>query len=170
MGDLPPDPGRRRFLFAAGAASALVAAGCGAYEVDGATDGSGVAARFLPFRGRYQTGITAPVPESGVLAAFDVVRADRRDLARTLRGWSDGVESLRAGRPYARRDTKLPPLHSGALGDRPPPTDLGVVVSVGASFFGDRFGLSGRRPRELVRVGRLPTTASTRNARTATSC
>jgi len=57
-----------------------------------------------------------------------------------------------AGRPYEGLDPAYPALHTGHLGNPPPPADLSVVVSVGASLFDDRFGLADRRPRELERM------------------
>lgn len=138
----------------------MAAAGACSNDDDGDGTAAGDASapvepRYLPFRGRYQTGITAPVPESGVLAAVDVVRAERADLVRTLRELTDEIEGLMSGRPYGPRDARLAPVHTGSLGDRPPATDLSVVVSVGASLFDDRFGLGDRRPQELVQMTQL---------------
>jgi deferrochelatase/peroxidase EfeB len=146
---------RRRFLVSsAGASAVALVAGCRAGDGGGddvATGDTAVTApRYLPFHGRHQTGITSAVPASGLMAALDVVRADRADLARTFRDVSDEIDGVMAGRAYPATDPRLPALQTGTLGEVPPPTDLSVVVSVGASLFDDRFGLAARKPRELV--------------------
>ena len=70
------------------------------------------------------------------------------------------------GEPYEDRDPAFPPLYTGAVGNPPPPADLTVIVSVGASLFDDRFGLADRMPRAARRRCRSsPTTSSTRPAR-----
>ena len=56
------------------------------------------------------------------------------------------------GEPYEERDPSFPPLYTGAVGNPPPPADLTVVVSVGASLFDDRFGLADRSPQHLVEM------------------
>lgn len=149
--------GRRSFLSgaAASAAGALTLAACGGGGTPaavGAGDGTGepaVAQRY-PFRGAHQTGISAPVPASGLMAAGRIVADDAAELQAFFRALSDEVDGLMTGRPYEAREPSLPPLHTGAFGDRPPPTDLSIVVSVGASLFDDRYGLAGRAPRALA--------------------
>jgi len=59
---------------------------------------------------------------------------------------------LMQGEPYEERDPAYPPLYTGAVGNPPPPADLSVIVSVGASLFDDRYELAERRPRELVEM------------------
>ncbi len=63
---------------------------------------------------------------------------------------SETIADLMAGRMPEVRDPAYPPSETGILGPEPPADDLGIVVSVGASLFDDRFGLADRAPRELV--------------------
>ncbi|MDN5748693.1 MAG: Dyp-type peroxidase [Pseudonocardia sp.] len=138
---------RRRFVAAAlgtGAAAGLT--GCTA-----ATGQVTHRPRFVPFAGDHQAGITAlPIPAQGLLAAFSVQSVGRAGLASLFADLSDEIRGLMAGTPPPVRDPAYPPVDSGILGAQPPPDDLSIVVSVGASLFDDRFGLADRRPTELV--------------------
>ena len=60
-----------------------------------------------------------------------------------------------SGEPYEDRDPAYPPLHTGAVGNPPPPADLSVVVSGGASLFDDRYGLADRKPLALEKMSFL---------------
>lgn len=152
----------RRALLRGGAAGGLTLAGgsllgaCAAGSSE-ATEDPGPSpeqpARFVDFAGVHQTGITlVPSPQAGLMASFRVVAKDRAALARMFADLTDEARALMAGRLPAARDRAYPPRGSGILGDDPPPDDLTVVVSVGASLFDDRFGLADRRPRELVEM------------------
>jgi deferrochelatase/peroxidase EfeB len=147
----PARLGRRAFLGSAAAgAAALAAAGCtpGSGDGGGAT-GPGRRVRFL---GEHQPGIDTPAAHFGLLAAFNLVQEDRARLARSLRELSDEARGLMEGRPPERRDTAYPPTETGILGPEGRTDGLAVTLSVGASLFDGRFGLAGRRPRELVRM------------------
>lgn len=149
---------RRRFLHAAGAtalvggaATALPACAGAASSAEGGGDGSS-AHRYLPFHGAHQSGILAGHQANGLLAAFTVHAADRAELTETLQALTDEIRHLMSGTPYEDRDADYPPTYTGVLGNPPPPADLSVVVSVGASLFDDRYGLADRRPRDLERM------------------
>ena len=154
------DVSRRRFL-AGGLASTAAAAGlaatvaaCGADQglESGAPRDPADGPRYLDFRGRHQTGITHPANEQGLMAAFTVTAADRDELRETFVALTDEIERLMTGEPYEERDPAYPPVHTGTVGNPPPPADLSVVVSVGASLFDDRYGLAAARPRALEKM------------------
>jgi deferrochelatase/peroxidase EfeB len=145
----PARLGRRAFLGSAAlGAATLAAAGCTAADGTGSTRPG----RRVPFLGRHQPGVDTPAARFGLLAAFDLVSEDRGRLARTLRGVTDEARGLMEARPPERRDTAFPPAETGILGPELRTDGLAVTVSVGASVFDDRFGLAGRRPRELARM------------------
>jgi deferrochelatase/peroxidase EfeB len=102
-----------------------------------------------PFHGVHQAGILEPPAASGLLAAFSCVDPDRAGLAGTLRALSAGIEALMSGRAAPPTDPALPPADNGVLIEVSDP-GLVVTVSVGASLFDGRYGLAGRKPRELV--------------------
>jgi deferrochelatase/peroxidase EfeB len=147
---------RRRFLAgglaAAGAAAALPTAACGSDGSDAASGSSGSEPQYLPFRGPHQAGITHPGNQQGLMAAFTVTAADRSELRDTFTALTGEIDRLMSGRRYEERDPAYPSLHTGTVGNPPPPADLSVVVSVGASLFDDRYGLAERRPRALEQM------------------
>jgi deferrochelatase/peroxidase EfeB len=147
---------RRRFLagglVTAGAAAALpAAAACGSDGSDAASSSgsAGAEPQYLPFRGPHQAGITHPGNQQGLMAAFTVTAADRSELRGTLAALTGEISRLMSGGRYEERNPAYPPLYTGAVGNPPPPADLSVVVSVGASLFDDRYGLAERKPRAL---------------------
>ncbi len=159
MTERPPHPGisRRGFVTGALSAGAGAAVGVGAgYALSGSSPREEIRptaapATFVPFEGEHQTGITAlPVPTRGLMASFSVMSADRVRLKTVLAELTDEIRGLMAGNPPEVRDPAYPPVDSGILGDTPPPDNLSVVVSVGASLFDNRFGLADRKPKELV--------------------
>jgi deferrochelatase/peroxidase EfeB len=84
------------------------------------------------------------------MAAFTVTADDRDELADTLKAITTETMRLMEGQRYDERDPSFPALHTGTVGNPPPPADLSVVTSVGASLFDDRYGLAARKPRHLV--------------------
>jgi deferrochelatase/peroxidase EfeB len=100
--------------------------------------------------GAHQTGITHPGNVYGVMAAFTVTADHRGDLAAAFEALSAEIERLMEGQRYAERDPSYPVLYTGTVGNPPPPADLSVVVSVGASLFDERYGLADRKPKDLV--------------------
>ncbi len=147
---------RRNFVTGAlgtGAAVGVGAALTGCSAEDGPSTAGPPAPRYVPFEGPHQAGITAiPVPAQGLMAAFTVIADSREKLADTLAELTDEIRGLMSGRPPEQRGPAYPPVDSGILGEEPPPDDLSVVVSVGASLFDGRFGLADRRPAELVQM------------------
>ncbi len=86
------------------------------------------------------------------MAAFKVTAADRDELRETFGALSGEIERLMTGEPYEERDPAYPPVYTGTVGNPPPPADLSVVVSVGASLFDDRYGLADLRPAALEKM------------------
>jgi deferrochelatase/peroxidase EfeB len=109
-------------------------------------------ARYLEFHGHHQTGITSPAPAAGLMASFSVVARQRDQLVRAFRALTDETRQMMTGLPYEERDEAYPALYAGTLGNPAPPSDLSVIVAVGASLFDERFGLTNRKPRELVKM------------------
>ena len=111
------------------------------------------------FHGKHQSGIVTPRPASGMLVAFDVLASDRDDLERLFRTLNQRIAFLMKGGPVTQVDPKLPPVDSGILGPVVTPDNLTITVSVGASLFDERFGLSDVKPKRLIRMVGFPNDA-----------
>ncbi|MGC1208272.1 MAG: Dyp-type peroxidase [Ornithinimicrobium sp.] len=167
----PEGPGRRGFI-AAALGSVGAVAGLAACSTDGDADsvaqdsaakdlgtaasGGAESARQparVPFTGAHQPAVTAvPLPALASLSAFRVTARDRDELAEMFTDLSATIASVVSGRMPEVRDPAYPPAETGILGPEPAADDLGIVVSVGASLFDDRFGLADRAPLELVEM------------------
>jgi len=148
---------RRTFLttaLAGGAAAAV--AGCsedsGSSQSVSSHSGSGAAPSYLAFAGVHQTGIADPGNEYGLMAAFTVTADTRDELIDTLKAITTESKRIMEGQRYEDREPAFPALYTGTVGNPPPPADLSVVTSVGASLFDDRYGLSAQKPRDLIHM------------------
>jgi deferrochelatase/peroxidase EfeB len=149
---------RRRFLAGGLASTAAVAgvtstaAACGDDGDAASAGGPASPARYLDFEGPHQTGITHPANEQGLMAAFDLTATGLDEVRETFLALSEEARRLMGGEPYEDREPAYPPLYTGTVGNPPPPADLSVVVSVGASLFDGRYGLADRRPASLEKM------------------
>jgi deferrochelatase/peroxidase EfeB len=152
---------RRRFLHTAGGGArvggaAAVLPACAGGDKDSSVDLATAAVdtehRYLDPYGDHQGGVVATHQAEGMLAAFTVHARDRAELQDTFESLTEEIRRLMSGTPYEERDPDYPPLYTGVVGNPPPPADLSVIVSVGASLFDDRFGLADRKPAELERM------------------
>lgn len=110
----------------------------------------------VPFEGRHQAGITNHAPAHALIAAFDVVATDRREMADAMRALTDAARRLTEGGSAPMRDPLLPPEDNLILGPDPTPSSLTVTVGVGASLFDQRFGLGDRKPAQLRTMEHFP--------------
>jgi deferrochelatase/peroxidase EfeB len=135
----------RRALLAGAAATGVT----GMLGLTGCTRGEQGphAERARGFTGTRQVGVDEPVSAFGLMAALDVVEADRAALAGTLQALTAEIRRLVDGVPAEQRDRGFPPADTGVVTADQRPR---VTVSVGASLFDQRFGLADRRPAELV--------------------
>ena len=150
---------RRKFV--GGAAGAAGLAGAAAFgwnagkdEQKAGADGLPAPIR-LPFQGANQTGITSAAPAAALMASFDLVANDRAEVRELLKTLTDEFDVLMSGKPVKDRGEHYPPLDTGSLGTAPPPADLTLTLSIGASMFDERFGFTSRKPRELVTMTKL---------------
>ena len=160
---------RRRLLMGMGVAGAALAGGALSCPAMAASAPANAQVTQAPssdktrdhhdVHGQHQTGIVTPRPAAGMLVAFDVLASDREDLERLFRTLDERIAFLMTGGPVVQVDPKLPPTDSGILGPVVTPDNLTITVSVGASLFDERFGLSGVKPKRLSRMQGFPNDA-----------
>jgi deferrochelatase/peroxidase EfeB len=157
-GQTPPGGiGRRGFLLAGIGSVGALASGCslGSNGEAGADSGVGSSqqAQRVPFAGQHQPTIVAtPVAGRSALASFKVLAPGREELRTMFADLSTTIADLMAGRLPEQRGSAYPPAETGVLGAEIRPDHLGIVVSVGASLFDERYGLADRKPTELVEM------------------
>ncbi|MFI9386549.1 iron uptake transporter deferrochelatase/peroxidase subunit [Kutzneria sp. NPDC052558] len=142
--------GRRSFL-----RGAIVGAGAAAVtglsvSADAATTNS------IAFHGTHQAGIVTEPQKQAVFASFDVIAADKGELAELFQTLTDRARLLTAGGALPPLGITAPPADSGVLGPDMPGDDLTVTVGVGASLFDDRYGLKDRKPAKLTAMKAFP--------------
>jgi deferrochelatase/peroxidase EfeB len=153
--------GRRSFLngaaatgFAATAAVNALPAGVMQHKGAPAFAGEPHNAPAVPFYGEHQSGIINPPPSRrqavGNFAAFDVTATSRGQLTDLFRALTAQAAFLTAGGKAPTGPPGSPQPDDGVMGPRVPPDALTITVGVGASLFDGRYGLSTRRPVQLV--------------------
>ncbi|MGC3964476.1 MAG: iron uptake transporter deferrochelatase/peroxidase subunit [Rhodocyclaceae bacterium] len=165
-----PMMGRRRLLTGLGLGAGAMLAGVG--QAGAATPGvdpAGTQVADAPqsdntqqrhdYLGAHQAGVVTPRPAAGLLASFDVLAEDRKELERLFRTLTERIAFLTQGGPQVDPDPRLPPTGSGILGPVVTPDALTITLSVGDSLFDDRFGLASVKPRHLQRMTAFPNDA-----------
>ncbi|GAA1085639.1 iron uptake transporter deferrochelatase/peroxidase subunit [Tsukamurella strandjordii] len=154
---------RRKFLQGT-AAGAVGAAALGAVLVGGArSDARGTGptvSETYPFQGKHQSGVLTPDPANKqshlMVAAFDVIAADRAGLEGLLRTITERSRFLTTGGAPADLGVGKPPSDSAVLGPVVPADGLTVTLGVGESLFDGRFGLAGVKPKRLTPMTTFP--------------
>ncbi|HEU0241526.1 MAG TPA: Dyp-type peroxidase, partial [Micromonosporaceae bacterium] len=138
----------------AAAGAGITAAVTGGSPANAATSDSPLA--HVPFHGARQAGITTSQQAHASILALDVEVGDRGGLEELLRTITDRARFLTAGGTPPDPGISAPPTDSGVLGPVVVPDRLSITLGVGASLFDARFGLSGRKPAELVAMPTFP--------------
>jgi deferrochelatase/peroxidase EfeB len=158
-------PGRRRALLGLGAAGGAIASGLAHAQQTQATGRvteapeSDKTQERRSFYGAHQSGVVTPRPAAGMVASFDVLANDRKDLERMFRTLTERIAFLMQGGAPPVLDPKFPPPDSGILGPVVIPDGLTITASIGASLFDNRFDLAALKPSALIRMKAFPNDA-----------
>jgi deferrochelatase/peroxidase EfeB len=160
---------RRNFLkgTAAGAAGTALAGGVligGAHaDADAATNSAPVTADSYPFHGTHQSGVLTPGPSGKqaftCVASFDSMASNKAEFVDLMRTLTTRARFLATGGIAPDLGVSQPPSDSDVLGPVIPADGLTATVSVGASLFDQRYGLSDRKPLKLTEMTAFPNDA-----------
>jgi deferrochelatase/peroxidase EfeB len=157
---------RRAFLRGAAAGAAGTALTGGLLAAGAAVDANTAGATGIPtqasypFHGVHQSGVLTPGPAQkqpyAAYAAYDVTAAGKSGLTALFQTLTSRARFLTAGGTPPNLGVSHPPSDSDVLGPTIPADGLTVTLSVGSSLFDDRFGLSARKPGQLVPMPTFP--------------
>jgi deferrochelatase/peroxidase EfeB len=160
----PAEPGRRRLFKQFGVAAGAMATGLSACPMSALATTTTATPQTtteqqIPWLGQHQAGILTPRPRAGMVASFYVLATDRADLTRLFKTLTARIAFLTQGGLVPEIDPKFPPPDSGLLGPVIKPDALTITLSVGATLFDERFGLTAAKPVQLNKMQRHPNDA-----------
>ncbi|MEU0968145.1 Dyp-type peroxidase [Streptomyces sp. NPDC005917] len=145
---------RRTFLGAtAGLAGAAGGAALGSRPAHADTVAAAKAeptSRVVPFHGYHQAGIVTLPQQDAIFVSLDVTAPDRAGLTELFRTLTSRARFLTAGGRPPKVPSTARPTDNGIMGPTVVADGLTVTVAVGASLFDHRYGLSARKPVQLV--------------------
>ncbi|AXF86153.1 Deferrochelatase/peroxidase EfeB [Ephemeroptericola cinctiostellae] len=153
----PKSPHRRSWLKGIGVGA--VSLGAGALATKAYIDSSDGTQTKQDAYGTHQAGIITPQPAAAIIVVFDVLAKDKKGFEKLLRTLTDRITFLTQGGQLPQIDPKFPPLNSGIMGDKVFPDNLTMTVSLGASVFDGRFGLTDLKPQYLQDMQPFPNDA-----------
>jgi deferrochelatase/peroxidase EfeB len=152
---------RRDFLRVAAAGGATAIAGSAAttsarVSQDSPDESAPASTPTPPFHSRHQQGILVPHRSASALVAFDLTARNRGEVAHLMRTMTARTRFLTTGGTPPNPGISSPSPDSGILGPVVASGNLTVTVSLGASLFDHRFGLSAYKPRQLRAMDAFP--------------
>ncbi|MDX3853516.1 Dyp-type peroxidase [Streptomyces sp. AK02-01A] len=145
--------GRRSFLHgtAAGVAGAVGGSVLGGEASRAEAAGARRAGtNTIPFFGHHQAGIATPPQQDAIFVSCDVTVSNRAELTKLFVTLTERARFLTSGGTPPAVSANAAPSDSGILGPRIQANHLTVTVGAGASLFDGRYGLSGRKPVQLI--------------------
>lgn len=155
------DFSRRKFIgtiaAVAGAGVAGAAIGVNIESAHGESIGvDKLSNKIIPFYGKNQSGILNDAPASAIVCSFDIVTTGKQSLQDIFKILSLEIEALTQGKNIEEVDRKYPPIDNLVNGESPDVDELTITLGVGASIFDDRFGISEKKPKELIEMQNFP--------------
>ena len=103
----------------------------------------------VPFWSERQAGILTPQQAHSYFASFDLMTANRDDVIKLFKAWTDASARMTEGRPGAPGTDSLEALDL-------PPSKLTLTFGFGAGLFSkngkDRYGLLKHKPEALIEL------------------
>ncbi|AFC27201.1 hypothetical protein PM3016_220 [Paenibacillus mucilaginosus 3016] len=121
-----------------------------------AVPADGAKGKVVPFYGEHQAGIITPMQDFICMGAFDLTAKNLGEVRELFTRWTEAAARMSQGQGAGDNNSSplVPPDDTGeAEGLNPSRTT--ITFGLGASFFDERYGLSGQRPAALVDLPRF---------------
>ncbi|WEK55504.1 MAG: iron uptake transporter deferrochelatase/peroxidase subunit [Candidatus Cohnella colombiensis] len=107
----------------------------------------------VPFYGKHQAGIVTPMQDFICMGAFDLTTSSVDDVRKLFKLWTEASARIAKGEGVGEESNNglVPPEDTGEVMGLLA-MNTSITFGVGASFFDDRFGLSGKRPAALADI------------------
>lgn len=146
---------RRSFMKAVFGTGAMLATGA-VTASSTASSAEAAVSSAVAFHGPHQAGVVTPPQRAAAFVSFDVIAADKAELAELFKTITARARFLTAGGAPEDLGVGAPPSDSGVLGPEVPADNLTVTVGVGDSLFDSRYGLSALKPAKLKPMRTFP--------------
>ncbi|WP_275956551.1 iron uptake transporter deferrochelatase/peroxidase subunit [Nonomuraea sediminis] len=146
---------RRSFMKAVFGTGAMLATGA-VTASSTASSAEAAVPSAVAFHGPHQAGVVTPPQRAAAFVSFDVIAADKAELAELFKTITARARFLTAGGAPEDLGVGAPPSDSGVLGPEVPADNLTVTVGVGDSLFDSRYGLSALKPAKLKPMRTFP--------------
>ncbi|MDQ0220247.1 deferrochelatase/peroxidase EfeB [Peribacillus cavernae] len=115
----------------------------------------------IPFYGKHQAGITTETQNHLYFASLEVTAGSREELIQLFKDWTEAAAAMTEGKAVGDHSGNhfLPPKDTGEAAGLSP-SNLTITFGVGPELFEkngkDRFGLKGKKPKELKDLPKFP--------------
>ncbi|OAT48636.1 ferrous iron transport peroxidase [Proteus hauseri ATCC 700826] len=113
--------------------------------------------RAIPYLGKHQAGVITPEQKHASFIALNLTVSSATEVKQLLTTLTQRISFLTQPRELPQiENPHLPPAESGILGTQLQPDELTITVSLGDSFFDNRFGFESQKPKHLVPMKPFP--------------
>lgn len=113
--------------------------------------------RAIAYLGKHQAGVITPEQKHASFIALNLTVKTAAEVQKIFTTLTQRIAFLTQPQTIAQRaNPHLPPAESGILGTLLQPDELTVTVSLGDSFFDERFGFQAKKPKRLEPMKPFP--------------
>lgn len=113
--------------------------------------------RIIAYLGKHQAGVITPEQKNATFIAVNLTVSTADEVKKVLTILTERIAFLTQPQQLKQNSNPhLPPAESGILGTQLEPDELTITVSLGDSFFDNRFGFSEKKPKRLEPMKPFP--------------